>query len=199
MCVGWLADIPPKSILNPPRTTRASAPVFDLSNVPESTESCRFEICSFVGCSNPFSFKNEPQRFSLLSNETECVPGPPDLISIRLGQPTNSGRIDNPLSFWAQWFSNRQVSSIFTPSLTSRWAVQRIWATNDLKSHRTRTFKLSNDPQFEAKFWDIIGLYLDPPTRAIVLCCDEKSQSQALERTQSGLFLDQRAGGHWYS
>ena len=95
------------------------------------------------------------------------------------------------MSFWAQWFSNRQVSSIFTPSLTSRWAVQRIWATNDLKSHRTRTFKLSNDPQFEAKFWDIIGLYLDPPTRAIVLCCDEKSQSQALERTQSGLPLGQ--------
>ena len=199
MCVGWLADIPPKSILNPPRTTRASAPVFDLSNVPESTESCRFKICSFVGCSNPFSFKNEPQRFFLLPNETECVPGPPDLISIRLGQPTNSGRIDDPLSFWAQWFSNRQVSSVFTPSLTSRWAVQRIWATNDLKPHRTRTFKLSNDPQFEAKFWDIIGLYLDPPTRAIVLCCDEKSQSQALERTQSGLFLDQRAGGHRYS
>jgi hypothetical protein len=59
--------------------------------------------------------------------------------------------------------------------------VQRIWAANDLKPHRTRTFKLSNDPQFEAKFWDSIGLYLDPPTRAIVLCCDEKSQFQALE------------------
>jgi hypothetical protein len=58
----------------------------------------------------------------------------------------------------------------------SRSAVQRIWAANDLKPHRTRTFKLSNDPQFEAKFWDVIGLYLDPPTRAIVLCCDEKSQ-----------------------
>src|SRR5215210_9201649 len=71
----------------------------------------------------------------------------------------------------------------------SRSAVQRLWAANDLKPHRTRTFKLSNDPQFETKFWDIVGLYLDPPTRALVLCCDEKSQCQALERTQPGLPL----------
>jgi len=73
----------------------------------------------------------------------------------------------------------------------SRSAVQRLWAANDLKPHRTRTFKLSNDPQFEAKFWDIVGLYLSPPTRAVVLCCDEKSQCQALERTQPGLPLGQ--------
>jgi transposase len=73
----------------------------------------------------------------------------------------------------------------------SRSAVQRLWAANDLKPHRTRTFKLSHDPQFEAKFWDIVGLYLDPPTRALVLCCDEKSQCQALERTQPGLPLGQ--------
>lgn len=67
--------------------------------------------------------------------------------------------------------------------------VQRIWAANDLKPHLTRTFKLSNDPNFEAKFWDVIGLYLNPPSRALVLCCDEKSQCQALERTQRGLPL----------
>src|SRR5580658_10324185 len=69
--------------------------------------------------------------------------------------------------------------------------VQRLWAANDLKPHRTRTFKLSNDGQFEVKFWDIIGLYLDPPVRSVVLCCDEKSQCQALERTQPGLPLKQ--------
>ena len=67
--------------------------------------------------------------------------------------------------------------------------VQRIWAANDLKPHLTRTFKLSSDPNFEAKFWDVIGLYLNPPNRALVLCCDEKSQCQALERTQRGLPL----------
>ena len=67
--------------------------------------------------------------------------------------------------------------------------VQRIWSKNELKPHVTRTFKLSNDPHFEEKFWDVIGLYLDPPTNALVLCCDEKSQCQALERTQLGLPL----------
>ncbi|MDG6416495.1 IS630 family transposase, partial [Pseudomonas syringae pv. actinidiae] len=66
-------------------------------------------------------------------------------------------------------------------------SVQRIWAANDIKPHLTRTFKLSNDPNFEEKFWDVIGLYLDPPDKALVLCCDEKSQVQALERTQPGL------------
>ena len=71
----------------------------------------------------------------------------------------------------------------------SHMTVQRIWKSNDIKPHRTKTFKISNDPQFEEKFWDVIGLYLDPPERAIVLCCDEKSQCQALERTQPGLPL----------
>lgn len=76
-------------------------------------------------------------------------------------------------------------------------SVQRIWSRNDLKPHRLKTFKLSNDPEFEKKFWDVIGLYLDPPDQALVLCCDEKSQCQslplartgALERTQLGLPL----------
>jgi transposase len=71
----------------------------------------------------------------------------------------------------------------------SHSTVQRIWSKNDLKPHVTRTFKLSNDTDFEQKFWDVIGLYLDPPTNALVLCCDEKSQCQALERSQPGLPL----------
>ena len=66
-------------------------------------------------------------------------------------------------------------------------SVQRLWAANDIKPHLSRTFKLSNDKRFEEKFWDVIGLYLDPPDKAVVLCCDEKSQCQALERTQPGL------------
>jgi transposase len=68
-------------------------------------------------------------------------------------------------------------------------SVRRIWHKNDLKPHLTRTFKLSRDPQFEPKFWDVIGLYLNPPDKALVLCGDEKSQCQALERTQPGLPL----------
>ena len=68
-------------------------------------------------------------------------------------------------------------------------SVHRIWQANDIRPHVIRTFKLSNDPRFEEKFWDVIGLYLDPPEKAVVLCCDEKSQCQALERTQPGLPL----------
>jgi len=71
----------------------------------------------------------------------------------------------------------------------SKSTVQRVWSANDLKPHRIDTFKISNDPQFEVKFWDVIGLYLNPPDKSLVLCCDEKPQCQALERTQPGLPL----------
>jgi transposase len=63
-------------------------------------------------------------------------------------------------------------------------AVSRIWRTFGLQPHRQETFKLSTDPLFVAKTRDIVGLYLDPPTKAMVLCVDEKSQIQALDRTQ---------------
>jgi transposase len=73
----------------------------------------------------------------------------------------------------------------------SKATVQRLWAKNDLKPHRTKIFKLSSDPHFEAKFWDVLGLYVNPPERALVLCCDEKPQIQALQRSQPGLPLGQ--------
>lgn len=81
------------------------------------------------------------------------------------------------------------VRSMARHAGVSKSRVQQLWSRNDLKPHRVRNFKLSNDPNFEAKFWDIIGLYLNPPEKALVLCCDEKSQCQALERTQPGLPL----------
>jgi transposase len=62
--------------------------------------------------------------------------------------------------------------------------VHRIWSAFSLAPHRSETFKLSTDPQFVEKVRDIVGLYLDPPERALVLCVDEKSQIQALDRTQ---------------
>lgn len=83
----------------------------------------------------------------------------------------------------------------------SAYTVQKLWRANDLKPHLKRTFKVSNDPKFEEKFWDVIGLYLNPPDRALVLCCDEKSQCQALERTQTALPLGPnkvRTGTHDY-
>ena len=66
-------------------------------------------------------------------------------------------------------------------------SVQRIWAEAGLKPHLVRKFKLSNDPKFAEKVTDVVGLYLDPPDKALVLSVDEKSQIQALDRTQPGL------------
>ena len=66
-------------------------------------------------------------------------------------------------------------------------SVQRIWRRHGLQPHRTRQFKLSRDPQFAAKLHDIVGLYVNPPAHAVVLSVDEKSQIQALDRTQAGL------------
>ena len=68
-------------------------------------------------------------------------------------------------------------------------SVGRIWAEAGLKPHLVRRFKVSNDPLFEEKVTDVVGLYLNPPDRALVLCVDEKSQIQALDRTQPGLPL----------
>jgi transposase len=67
--------------------------------------------------------------------------------------------------------------------------VQRVWKANGLQPHRVRSFKLSNDRRFLEKLEDVVGLYLNPPEHALVLCADEKSQIQALDRTQPGLPL----------
>ena len=66
----------------------------------------------------------------------------------------------------------------------SSTTVHRIWRAFSLQPHRSETFKLSRDPLFVEKVRDIVGLYLDPPEKALVLCVDEKSQIQALDRTQ---------------
>jgi transposase len=66
----------------------------------------------------------------------------------------------------------------------SQWQVRKVWAAADLKPHRIKSFKISNDPQFAQKVIDVVGLYLDPPDNALVLSVDEKTQIQALDRTQ---------------
>jgi len=71
----------------------------------------------------------------------------------------------------------------------SRAMVHRVWKAAGLKPHLVRTFKLSNDPHFVDKLLDVVGLYLNPPEHALVLCADEKSQIQALDRTQKSLPL----------
>ena len=73
--------------------------------------------------------------------------------------------------------------------------VQRIWSARGLQPHRVKTFKLSNDKRFEEKLVDVVGLYLNPPENAIVLCMDEKSQIQALDRTQPSLPIKKGRAG----
>ena len=86
----------------------------------------------------------------------------------------------------ATHWSGRSMAKAMGISLRS---VQRIWADAGLKPHLVASFKVSNDPLFEEKVTDIVGLYMSPPDKALVLCVDEKSQIQALDRTQPGLPL----------
>src|SRR5215212_9529069 len=85
----------------------------------------------------------------------------------------------------AHW-TGRMMAKASGVSLRS---VQRIWAAHGLEPHRIRTFKLSRDPQLAERLKDVVGLYVDPPAHAVVLSVDEKSQIQALDRTQPGLAL----------
>ena len=96
-----------------------------------------------------------------------------------------------------------------TPKAATHWSRQtmakelgvspstigRVWREHGLKPHLARTFKVSNDPRFAEKVEDVVGLYLNAPEHAIVLCCDEKSQVQALDRTQPGLPLKKGRAG----
>lgn len=72
---------------------------------------------------------------------------------------------------------------------TTHSFVHRVWQSVGLKPHLEKTFKVSNDPHFEEKLCDVVGLYLDPPENAVVFCVDEKTSIQALDRTQPGLPL----------
>lgn len=73
----------------------------------------------------------------------------------------------------------------------SKATIQRIWSAHGLKPHQTKRFKLSTDPRFTEKLTDVVGLYVNPPDKAVVLCVDEKTQVQALQRTQPGLPMKQ--------
>ena len=76
-------------------------------------------------------------------------------------------------------------------------SIQRIWSAHGLKPHLTKAFKLSKDKRFVEKVKDVVGLYLDPPDKALVLSLDEKSQIQALDRTQPGLPMKKGRAGTW--
>jgi len=104
---------------------------------------------------------------------------PPEIVNKIITAATQ------PLENMSKWSTRTMAEHV----KVSQSTVLRIWKANDIKPHLTKTFKLSKDTQFETKFWDIIGLYMDPPDKALVFCCDEKTQCQALERSQPGLPL----------
>jgi transposase len=121
--------------------------------------------------------KTRPARVPKLANEVA-----ERVVGLTLGEPPGEA---------TQW-TGRAMADVAGVSLTS---VQRIWKTHGPAPHRMRTFKLSNDPKFAAKVRDIVGLYVDPPAHALVLSIDEKSQIQALDRTQPGLPMKKGRAG----
>ncbi len=107
----------------------------------------------------------------------------------RLSAETVEGVVEATLQTKPPAATHWSVRTMAQARSISPASVQRIWAAHRLKPHLVRTFKVSRDPQFVAKVRDIVGLYLNPPEHALVLCVDEKSQIQALDRTQPGLPL----------
>ena len=105
--------------------------------------------------------------------------GRPRRITAAREQAVVSATLRKPKAA-THWSARRLAQQVGLSSAT----VHRIWQKYGLQPHRVETFKFSRDPQFDAKLADIVGLYLDPPERALVLCVDEKSQIQALNRTQ---------------
>lgn len=117
--------------------------------------------------------------------------GRPRVIGARKRAAIVSATLDEKPTNATQW-SRTLMSS---KAAVSPSTVGRIWKEHGLKPHLTRTFRLSNDKRFAEKLEDVVGLYLNPPENAIVFSCDEKSQIQALDRTQPGLPMKKAAAG----
>lgn len=119
----------------------------------------------------------------LLRDKTRPPRIPP--LDTALAERVVSLTLDDPPGERTHW-SASLVARAVGVSVSS---VHRIWRAHGLAPHRMRQFKLSTDPRFVEKLHDVVGLYIDPPTHAVVLSVDEKSQIQALDRTQPGLPL----------
>ena len=139
-----------------------------------------------LGVSRPMVWRWQ-QRFAeegadgLLRDKTR-KPGKPPIAAAMVARVVALTCADPPHQ--ATHWTGRAMARAVGISLTS---VQRIWEAHKLQPHRIGTFKRSRDPDFAAKLTNIVGLYMDPPTQAVVLSIDEKSQIQALDRTQPGL------------
>jgi transposase len=145
-------------------------------------------VAASLGVSRPMVWRWQ-RRFAdegvdgLLPDKT-CEPGKPPIPAETVARVVamTCAKSPNQATHW----TGRAMAKAAGISLRS---VQRIWQAHKLQPHRIRTFKRSRDPEFAAKLTDIVGLYLNPPAHAVVLSIDEKSQIQALDRTQPGLPL----------
>ncbi|MDA2914934.1 IS630 family transposase, partial [Acidobacteriia bacterium AH_259_A11_L15] len=104
-------------------------------------------------------------------------------ISIRKVRAVVEATLHQPPPHATHW----STRSMAKAQGLSEATIRRIWRQHQLKPHLLKTFKLSRDTQFLDKLHDVVGLYLNPPDKSLVLCVDEKSQIQALDRTQPGL------------
>src|SRR5687768_2437766 len=152
------------------------------------------EIMRRTGQSKPTVWRWQ-QRFmdegvtGLLRDKTR-PPGKPPLAAAVINQVLTKTATESPPDA-THWSARAMAKAV---GISPR-SVQRIWAGHGLKPHLVEAFKVSNDPRFAEKLVDIVGLYLDPPDRALVLAVDEKSQIQALDRTQPGLPLKKGRAG----
>ena len=121
--------------------------------------------------------KTRPSRIDPLGDEVAAR-----IVALTLDEPP----------FEATHWTGAMMAKVASVSVST---VQRIWRAHGLAPHRVRHFKLSNDPKFIDKLRDVVGLYVDPPAHAIVLSVDEKSQIQALDRTQPGLPMKKGRAG----
>ena len=147
------------------------------------------EIASQVGCSRPtvILWRHRYTTAGLDGLLDQPRPGRPQTVRAdRRAEILAATLTPPPEHLGVTHWSTRRLGDELGVSHNT---VARVWAEHDLKPWRTETFKFSTDPQLEAKVRDVVGLYLHPPERAIVVCVDEKSQIQALARTAPNLPL----------
>jgi len=125
----------------------------------------------------------------LLRDKTRASRIPP--LGAEVGERVVALTLNDPPAEATHWTAAMMAKQ----TAISISSVQRIWRAHGLQPHRVRQFKLSNDPDFVTKLRDVVGLYVDPPAHAIVLSVDEKSQIQALDRTQPGLPMKKGRAG----
>lgn len=151
-----------------------------------ATGASNVEVAERVGC-NPDTASKWRRRFAeggLMALSDEYRPGRPRTISDDEVEKVIVKTLEEPPPADATHWSTRSMAQAAGLSQSS---VSRIWRAFGLQPHRVSTFKLSTDPNFIEKVYDVVGLYLNPPERAVVICVDEKTGIQALDRTQLAL------------